>query len=330
MKSCFISSVLTFVCLIVLPLALPAVVTAADDSDAKLQNAAKKMVPRMMARFPKLFDKLLSSDGNGSARLFRNDAADQQEFRDYIGIDKESAENIRKKQMEVLEKDNSMETMLKIAQASTDAEIDRLLDEMIDQMNNVQEEAAAVLTKELNPQKLKKLAELRMVHSSTNDRPFDFDQYESLDLTDEQQKQISVIRAEYLSAAEPLFNNMLAFQQRKNERHFEMTESEDPEAMKKSMEDIQKEMEEVQQLIIKLNAATRARILTLFTKEQTAKLEKVLTNAPKYLLKRLGLENKDAWKPSDSSWKPGDGPTAEYLERQRQNPKTNKQFPRSE
>jgi Spy/CpxP family protein refolding chaperone len=293
----------------------------------------KKITLRKIARLPKMLEAEIdecSQEAIGD--LFMRDAKYQQAFRDYIGIDKKSAENIRKKQVEVLvEHDDGIALYLKIAQASTDDEVDKLIDQMAVNRLNKKKKLTAVLTKELNPQQLEKLKEVRMVHSSINDTTtglFDFSQYEALNLTDEQQKKISVIKTEYTVAIEPLYKRM--FEVRQRERLYGLTASNKPEAAKKATEDVEKEFSEALQPITKLNAATRARILALFTKEQTAKLEKVLSNAPKYLMKRVGLENKDAWKPSDSSWKPGDGPTAEYLERQRQNPKTNKQFPRSE
>ncbi|GHT42308.1 hypothetical protein FACS189443_5180 [Planctomycetales bacterium] len=374
MKTCFTSIIFAFICFLVLPFVSPAVATAVDDdSDFKLSPqfqkriddappeqreslrkqlvetqkqqqqmlvAVKKMAPRFFARLPELLDRFADDEvDNSAALIFMSDAVNRQEFRDYIGIDKETAENIRKKQMEARgNNDGDKEMMLKIAQASADAEVDKLLDEMLDRRMNATKAVAAVVEKELNHQQIKKLKELRMVNSSSNDRngsgpPFDFVQYESLGLTDEQQKKISVIKTEYWAAMEPLVRKVMDIERRKMENRLAELESADQEIIKKQSEDIKKEMEEANQPIIKLNAATRARILALFTQEQTAKLEKVLNNAPNYLAERVGLikegEKNGEWRPNENSWKPGDGATPQFLEQQRQNPtpKRDRQFP---
>ncbi|MDR3110350.1 MAG: Spy/CpxP family protein refolding chaperone [Planctomycetaceae bacterium] len=331
MKKHFTNIVLTIVCLIALPLTLSA---ADNDSDVKLsesqqkvidsapperreevrkmlvdqqkqmrqmQSGVKKLMPRIIQKLPELMDKLGDEQ---YGQIFLQDADSQQEFRDYIGIDKELSESIKKKQMEIMGKmGNDMMPMFKeIAEAKTDEEIDKFADKMIDRQVKMIKESAEVVNKELKPQQIEKLKELRVVTASPNDGQnflFDFGQYEVLNLTDEQKKKIAVIKAEHFVTFNPVLKKIMEIQQRNMDRMFESDG--------KPNEEIQKEMKEAAEPLVKLNAATRARILALLTKEQTDKLDKIFSNAPKYLAVRVGLikenEDKDAWK---KSWKPGD------------------------
>jgi hypothetical protein len=351
MKSCLTRIVFAFVCLIILPLALPAVAIAADDDsdfkltpqqqkaldelppeqreniltrlrerrkkDLQILSAQKKIISRRAARPSSILEREFDENAD-NLRTFDVREWNEQEFLDYVGIDKELAETISKKEeklrVEMLRKTYHTAILLKIAQASTaDDEVDKLMDLMFADGANISKELATLIANELNPPQIEKLKELRMVNSSRNGSKhdgavfFDFGQYEALALTDEQQKKIAVIKTEYLAAFEPLYQKELDMREQNKEILYHkdiLNEAELSEEMKTKQEKIWTEIGDTYQPITQLNAATRARILALFTKEQIAKLEKVFTNAPKYLRKRVGLENKDAWKPSDRSWKP--------------------------
>ncbi|MCL2745140.1 MAG: Spy/CpxP family protein refolding chaperone [Planctomycetaceae bacterium] len=131
-----------------------------------------------------------------------------------------------------------------------------------------------------------------------------FGQYDMLDLTAEQRTKIETIHEEYEREFPPLMEKVMAVQMKKSERLIENLGPDQPLSSLNFEKEYKAEAEALIPLT-QLHARVRAKILAVLTKEQTGRLEKILADAPKYLVERLGLNEKqdDSWK---DSWKPGD------------------------
>ena len=262
----------------------------------EMSNATKKLMPHLIKRMP----EFTTNDDVGAMMLMGD--LENEEFLAYVGIDKVKGKEFREQYQKIKQSvDKMTEKLFKKATASDDpAEIDKLGEELADIFEKVIKDHGEVLGKELTPEQYGKFRELRLINSSTNKDYgvlFDFGQYASLDLTDEQRRKIDEIRVDYTRDFQPLAKKLMEVQEKRMEQWAETGDF-------KNSEELKKMQEEAEKPIIQLNAATRARVLALLTKEQTAKLERILAGAPKYLARRVGLIKEDEeWK---KSWKPGD------------------------
>lgn len=260
----------------------------------------KKMLPHLIPRMPRI-----TAGEKSLSFVFLNENFANEEFLAYTGLTKEKALELKQKTMSVFEKGFSGIEKIQAEIETTDdpEELGKLADRHIEALAGIMASQDDILREELTPQQLGKFKDLRLILAAPNKGVaflFDFGQYEALDLSEEQRRQIDAIRESYEKEFVPLMENVLAVGMKKMERIAETGEfGQPPTAEEKKAE------AEAQIPLVQLHARTRAKILALLSKEQTGRLETVLAGAPAYLVKRLGLGEKrdDSWK---ESWKPGD------------------------
>ncbi len=157
----------------------------------------------------------------------------------------------------------------------------------------------------VTPEQMMKLRQMEMqVMQPAVDAGVPFINYESytgLDLSDAQKKQLDEIRQSFQKEQMDFFSEMAKLQPKPGQPP-------KPEELQK----LRKRMEEIGESGKKLNARIRAKLLTILNKDQTAKLESLLTNIPEFVKKKhqartqapkpVDEKELDKWK---ESWKPG-------------------------
>ncbi|MCL2304955.1 MAG: hypothetical protein FWC43_06385, partial [Planctomycetaceae bacterium] len=180
--------------------------------------------------------------------------------------------------------------------------------------------------------------------------------FECLDLTEEQKAQMEEIK----KAMEPEFNQiveeLVEAEDALQELKFDLFEKvgikldgrgrlvdengklleSDPEAMKKKMSLLDKEMlsnVEIQARMKQINERASSfmrgfkfKMFDVLTDEQMEKLQRIIDNPPEFVKKkrdqmqkaRTGREEKDKWQPGPDSWRPGDPIPEEYLQQRQE------------
>jgi predicted 3-demethylubiquinone-9 3-methyltransferase (glyoxalase superfamily) len=207
------------------------------------------------------------------------------EYQKYVGVDYVTANAASKAVFETIasNKKEEYELIHKVALTNDDAELDKLIEQLEESGNKLIIRAWENVKDKFTPQQIEKMKELRLINSSQDNRGnglFDFGQYdEPLNLTDEQKKKITLIRNEYIKEVAPLLqktietmNNYAEAAEDKVSGVFAGSEKGMVLAMAR---------EEAKAPIVKLNTATREKILALFTEEQTQKLNSIMDGIPK-------------------------------------------------
>ena len=273
---------------------------------AKTMESFKKSLEYNKKIFPHLIPKVprITATEKSLPFVFLNEDFTNEEFLAYTGLTQEKAQEIKKKQWDVFTKGGGQRKIMDEALKTDDPKkLEQLAEKQVDQMSQLMAAQDDVLRKELTPEQLGKFKELRLILSTPNkgvEFIFDFGQYETLDLSDEQRQKLDAIREEYAKEFQPLMQRVLDVQTKRIERWIEAGKFGGEDS-----EEIKREEDEALVLLSQLHARIRTKVLALMTKEQMERLDKILAGAPQYLVKRLGLDVKrdDSWR---DSWKPGD------------------------
>ena len=182
----------------------------------------KKITPYLAPLAPRI-----TSGEKTLSLVFMNESFTHDEFLAYTGLTEAKAIEIKQKIGEILEKgQEQLHSNIRDEIKITDdpGELDDLANRFIEGTRRIMAAQDDVFHEELTPQQLGKFKELRLILSASNtgiEFMFDFGQYETLDLTDEQQAKIDTIRKEYEREFPPLLEKLFALQMKKMEQVIE-------------------------------------------------------------------------------------------------------------
>lgn len=197
----------------------------------------------------------------------------------------------------------------------------------IDEMNNLLaegeqliferfEKVQAQILEEIGPERLMNLRRVGLQIAShitdNNSSIIDFKAYEYLDLTEEQKKQMTALREQYLKGFEEYIKGRDEMIEQYTDLEIKWAQKGE-EAVKENMEAIRAEIEIVEKKGKKVSEkfqevlkSVQSKIGQLLTSEQTERLERIVAATPDWLKfekKTEAATKDDAWK---DSWKPGE------------------------
>lgn len=193
-------------------------------------------------------------------------------------------------------------------------EFDECLAEANRLLYDAAEKMQVQLLEEIGTERLQKLRKLGLQLSPVlaESGLLDFKAYEILDLTEEQRKQLEILRQQYVTGLdeiikekERLYEQAVDFELKwaeKSEEAIKENEALILEEAKKLQEQGTKAEEKFQGIV----KSVRAKISLLLTPQQTERLEKIIAETPAWLKSTNQTEaavEDDSWK---DSWKPGD------------------------
>jgi hypothetical protein len=206
------------------------------------------------------------------------------EFRDWSGITLEQVRNMRLAMWDMVDypPDELVEIFVRAATTEDAEELETLGKEMFSFHRESVQKMEETLSAELSPEQIQKLWELEW-HMPTGSAfigseevSVHFGRYNAFDLSEEQKKRIEALKKEFLQA--------------------------DPELKKLSGQ-------ESNQKLIELVKGTREKLKGTLTDAQKAKLDKLLSEKPKFLTQPPpppSEKEREVWVPGPDSWKPGD------------------------
>ena len=206
------------------------------------------------------------------------------EFREYTGITLEQVRNMRLAAWDLADfpSDELVDIFVRAATTEDAEELKALEKERNSLSQELFEKANETLLAELSPEQIQKLWELewQMPSSSafigSEEITLGIGRYNAFDLSEEQKKRIEALKKEFLAAA-PELDKLSG-----NERN---------------------------QKLIELVKAMRVKLRETLTATQRAKLERLLTEKPKFLTQPSpppSEKEREVWVPGPDAWKPGD------------------------
>jgi hypothetical protein len=202
------------------------------------------------------------------------------EFREYTGITLEQVRKMRLAAWDLVDfpPDELVDIFVQAALTEDAEELKALAKERDSLTIEMFQKANETLLAVLSPEQIQKLWELQWQMPSSSafiggeEITIGLGRYNAFDLSEEQKKRIEVLKKEFLAAA-PELDKL-----RGNARN---------------------------QKLIELVKATRTKLKETLTDAQRAKLERLLTEKPKFLT-APPAPKKEEWMPGPNSWKPGD------------------------
>ena len=260
----------------------------------------QKMQQAMMKLMPKLLPLIPEASTRESMNLGGFITMQDEECRHYAGISTEQMEQLQKSMqgMELRFAADIIPTAFKATQTDDPQELEKIAKNLVKKVTGIADDVYAKTQKIFTPGQIAKMKELRLMHSSLNSDMatviFDFGQYDTLDLTDEQRKKLTAIREEYTKEYTAIVNKLADMLQKY------VKDGQEPP------EDVQEKAELLVEQLKQLAVRTKAKVLAILTKEQADRMEQLLAKAPKFFdqfRKDKNQEDDESWK---KSWKPGD------------------------
>lgn len=304
MRRLIVSILILFVAATPFPVAAQEV----DEAAAIRQKAMAKILPRSMG----FSIYILGNGWTLNSNFIEN--GDEKDFQQYTGTTDEQYQAFSDYMLGTREgvREQMLPLMTQIAEETDPDKLAELVDawqtDTFQRIEDAEAKAAEILT----PAQITKFREFDLHMNQMMQQIglpfFNFESYTALDLTTEQQKQLHEIRDEFREEQLAQIDETMKLMPKPGEKP-------DPKKMQEMMKKQQELGEKSKQLVARM----KAKVQSILTREQTAKLETILKKTPDCLtsmLKRRSLplpkidEKKyDAWK---DSWKPGDPIPEEY------------------
>ncbi len=263
-------------------------------------------------RYPyRLMQELLRAESEGKLTFYRFQGEEGRKFfTTFVGLSEEQEERINKRLAECGEEfpESDFEERAKKINELSFEEVSQLCDDAIDANLTVFDTVSKIFHEELTPEQIQMMRELELVLSSVlEDSDFslsiNFDAYETLELTEEQQAAFAKLRNELEAIQKDFFD--LASSKIDDELAGERSEQKE-NAFSEKHEKLVKRAET-------FGGSIQEKIQEILTPSQRERLARIREELPKKIaaiVGKPGNENATGEQPDDESWKdswkPGD------------------------